>query len=100
MKTLENMEHGEMEADTVKVEYAKEVKEKIEGRNISPKEVEEVIKHGESTKLKLYAPAENRYLSKKIIKEATVYVEYTPRAEDVYVARTAYSHKSKLKEGG
>lgn len=85
----------------MKVEYAKGVKEKIKARNISPKDVEEVVKHGEKKRRKLYAPAENLYLSKKEIKEATVYVEYSPGAkEDVYVVRTAYSHKAKLKEGG
>jgi hypothetical protein len=65
-----------------KSDHAKELMKDIK---IDDSEVEEVVEYAESEGKKLYKKGENRFLGKKKIGERTVYVEYSPRDDEMEI---------------
>ena len=85
-----------MSWNEIKLEVGEEVKRLMEERHVSADEVKMMIHHAETEGDKLYQPDANRYLTKRVIGKATLYVDYAIEA-DKYVVRSVYAHKAELK---
>lgn len=72
-----------------------ELKEKLEDRMILYKDIEDTIKHGESTGEKFFNKSNNHNLAYYRIKNVTFWVEYSIE-EDKYLVYNAYSHRMKI----
>jgi len=79
----------------LKTEHAEELMSSL---NITDDEIKEVIYQGETTGNKLYREGEERYLSKKIIGERILFVEYSPTEEEnTFEAHSAYGTRWMIK---
>ncbi len=81
----------------IEVVILKDVEKTLSERGISVDNVREVIEHGETTGEKIYLPAENKFLAKKVIGKATFYTMYSP-LEGKFTLHSAYAHRMSMKE--
>ena len=85
-----------MSWEDIKIEISETVEKMMQERHVLPDEVKIVINYVEKEDgTKLYIPDANRCLGKKIIGNATYYVDYFID-NNKYVINSVYVHKAEI----